>query len=229
MQLDDRKQLFLKLIVENYIATAEPIGSQFLVEKGKLDVSGATARNEMHALEEEGYLTHPHTSAGRIPTEAGYRYYVEHIIEPTTLKKRVQTDLENTVRGDGKSADLIKMVARYIADESSTAVLVAFGSDNVYYTGISQLFQQVEFRDYAETISVSTIFDHCEDHVDDLYEATNQEPVRVLIGQENPLGASCSAVLTRLGGERILTVLGPMRMDYAKNIAMSRFVRELFM
>jgi heat-inducible transcriptional repressor len=229
MQLDERKQLFLKLIVENYIATAEPIGSQFLVEKGRLDISGATARNEMHALEEEGYLTHPHTSAGRIPTEAGYRYYVEHIIEPTTLKKRVQTDLEKTVREHKEGSDTIKMIARYIADESNTAVLVALNTDSVYYTGISQLFQQVEFRDYAETISVSTIFDHCEDHVEDLYEATSQNPVRVLIGQENPLGTSCSAVLTRLSGERILTVLGPMRMDYAKNIAMSRFVRDLFM
>ena len=69
--METRKRELLKLIVENYIETAEPVGSKFLIQRGNISVSAATVRNEMHELEREGYLTHPHTSAGRIPTELG--------------------------------------------------------------------------------------------------------------------------------------------------------------
>ena len=73
--MTERKIKLLKLIIENYIKTAEPIGSKFLANSGDLDVSAPTVRNEMRELESEGFLTHPHTSAGRIPTEEGYRFY----------------------------------------------------------------------------------------------------------------------------------------------------------
>ena len=66
--------------LENYLETAEPVGSSFLVEAEGLELSGATIRNEMRDLEEQGFLTHPHTSAGRIPTELGYKYYIKNII-----------------------------------------------------------------------------------------------------------------------------------------------------
>src|SRR5918992_3636396 len=83
--LDPRSQLILRAVIDEYVVTAEPVGSQTLVDRFKLGVSPATVRNVMAELEAAGYLTHPHTSAGRVPTDAGYRLYVESIAPETSL------------------------------------------------------------------------------------------------------------------------------------------------
>jgi heat-inducible transcriptional repressor len=83
--LTERQRLILALIVRDYTETAEPVGSKRLVEHYKLDLSSATIRNEMVALTEMGYLRQPHTSAGRVPTEEGYRYFVTHVVYPSDL------------------------------------------------------------------------------------------------------------------------------------------------
>src|SRR3982751_118467 len=83
--LDPRSQQILRAVIEEYVTTAEPVGSQTLVERFRLGVSSATVRNVMSELEQAGYLSHPHTSAGRIPTDAGYRLYVESIAPEMSL------------------------------------------------------------------------------------------------------------------------------------------------
>jgi len=83
--LDTRAQAILRAVIEEYVSTATPVGSQALVERYALGVSSATVRNVLAELELGGLLTHPHTSAGRIPTDAGYRYYVESIVENVPL------------------------------------------------------------------------------------------------------------------------------------------------
>lgn len=81
MELGDRKKKILQLIVESYIETAEPVGSRYIAKKNDLSLSPATIRNEMADLEEMGYLEQPHTSAGRVPSQAGYRFYVDQLME----------------------------------------------------------------------------------------------------------------------------------------------------
>ena len=88
--LDDRKLAVLKAIVTDYVASREPVGSKALVERHRLDVSSATVRNDMAVLEEEGYITQPHTSAGRIPTDKGYRFFVDRL---ATIKPLSPADL----------------------------------------------------------------------------------------------------------------------------------------
>jgi heat-inducible transcriptional repressor len=83
--LDDRKTAILSAVVQEYIATAQPVGSSHIAEAPSINVSSATVRNEMAHLEHEGYLTQPHTSAGRIPTDKGYRYFVDHLTTPGRL------------------------------------------------------------------------------------------------------------------------------------------------
>src|SRR5436853_7071710 len=78
-ELDERKQAILRAIVEQYVETAQPVGSQSVTQTTGLGVSAATVRNEMSILEREGFIAQPHTSAGRIPTDLGYRYYVDHV------------------------------------------------------------------------------------------------------------------------------------------------------
>src|SRR5512145_2545112 len=83
--LSDRQKLILTLVIHEYIRTAQPVGSNFLVQNYRLDMSSATVRNEMAALTEMGYLRSPHTSAGRIPTEEVYRYFVGRLLQDTEL------------------------------------------------------------------------------------------------------------------------------------------------
>ena len=94
--IQSRKDRILGIVVSQYIKTITPVGSHFITEEFNLDVSPATVRNILAELEEEGYLTHPHTSAGRLPTQRGYRYYVDHLMNEIQLleeeKKRIQLE-----------------------------------------------------------------------------------------------------------------------------------------
>src|SRR5712675_310213 len=78
-ELDERKAAILRSIVEHYVASAQPVGSQTVTQTAGLGVSAATVRNEMSVLERDGFIVQPHTSAGRVPTDHGYRYYVDHL------------------------------------------------------------------------------------------------------------------------------------------------------
>jgi heat-inducible transcriptional repressor len=88
--LDDRKTAILSAVVNEYIATAQPVGSQHIASASGIGVSSATVRNEMAVLEQEGYLTQPHTSAGRIPTDKGYRFFVDHLATPNRVDAATQ-------------------------------------------------------------------------------------------------------------------------------------------
>jgi len=124
--LSDRRQAVLGLVVRQYIATATPVGSKTIVEQYGLDVSSATIRNEMACLEEQGYLTHPHTSAGRMPTEKGYRYFVERLMGEAELPLAEQ----RTIRHQFHQARLdleqwMRLAAAVLARTAHSTSLVA--------------------------------------------------------------------------------------------------------
>ena len=119
---DDRRLAVLGAIVEDYVATHEPVGSRALVERHSLGVSPATIRNDMAALEDEGYIAQPHTSAGRVPTDKGYRLFVDRLagVKPLSLAERraIQTFLEGAVDLDdviGRTVRLLAQVTRQVA------------------------------------------------------------------------------------------------------------------
>ena len=99
MNLDERKKKILSSVVEDYIESAEPVGSKTLVEKYHLDYSSATIRNDMKILEEEGYLEQPHISAGRIPSTKGYRYYVDNLMKERKLSMMDIDYINSTING----------------------------------------------------------------------------------------------------------------------------------
>lgn len=226
--LEKRQEQLLKLVVESYIKTAQPIGSKFLADLGELDVSGATIRNELSDLEKEGFLTHPHTSAGRIPTEQGYKYYVEHLAEKTAVAKMYEENAQKIIGAGLEMEGALKELAKLSAAYSQNAIIIAFGKDRIYYTGISYLFAQPEFENVNQTIRVSSIFDHCEEHVPGLFEMVGESDSTILIGSENPFGAVCSTVLVRMNDDILIALLGPTRMDYGKNIGMVHYLKDLF-
>lgn len=225
--LDERQHTLLGLVIDQYIETTQPVGSKLLSGEGQVDLSAATIRNEMRDLEEAGLLTQPHTSAGRVPTEKGYRYYVDHVLEETELpasKRKAIKDIADKIP-DKKSC--IKRVGHFVAEESQSAVIIAFNRDTLYYTGIAHLFAQPEFRDYSYTLSMSSMFDHCEHTVSGLYETPRDREPSILIGSENPFGDNCSALSIFCPQQTLFAILGPLRMRYRRGLELLRYIQEI--
>lgn len=123
--LTERRQKLLQFIIDEYVSTAQPVGSNTLVEKYGLPVSAATIRSEMSCLEEDGYITHPHTSAGRVPTDLGYRYYVEALMR----EEQVPGELQHTIRHQFHQAareleEWAKLAAAIMAARLNNAAVV---------------------------------------------------------------------------------------------------------
>jgi transcriptional regulator of heat shock response len=224
--LTERQSNILGLVVDNYIKTAEPVGSKFLVENTSLDMSGATIRNEMRELEEMGYLNHPHTSAGRVPTELGYRYYITNVMQPVLPKKKVQDELLAIKQNQTKVQEQYKETAKYLASYMGGAVIVSFSDETLYYTGLSNLFSQPEFHDFARTIALSAVFDECEQYMIEVLDQVQIHGPSVMLGSNNPIGDSCGTVVLKVDGNVIVAV-GPMRMPYRKTVGILEFLRHL--
>src|SRR5262245_46706427 len=129
MDLDERKAAILRAIVEEHVATAQPVGSQTVARSRGLDVSSATVRNEMTILEREGYIMAPHTSAGRIPTDLGYRYFVDHFTQqgglPVSQRRAVSDFFTLFTSANQVLDDLLHETSHLLARVSShTAVVV---------------------------------------------------------------------------------------------------------
>ena len=107
MGLALRKEKILSAVIESYIRSGEPIGSKALLEETDLNVSSATIRNELKALDDEGYLHQPHTSAGRVPTKKGYRYYIDNLMKPGILPERLRENMERNIRSTGGNPESI--------------------------------------------------------------------------------------------------------------------------
>lgn len=225
--MDPRKEHILQLVIEEYVRTAEPIGSNFLVEKAGLDVSGATVRNELRDLEEAGYLTHPHTSAGRIPTEAGFRYYIQRLMKPSHPSKRMGAELEQIVERESKKIERLKATARLIANETKNAVIVAWNNDSLYYTGLAHLFSQPEFQNVTLTINISAVFDQFEHRIGDIYDAVEPGKIKILIGSENPIGNDCGTVVVRDSRNNLFAIVGPIRKDYNEQAGIVEFLQGI--
>lgn len=138
MELDERKVKILKAIVSNYLETGEPVGSRTISKYTDLNLSSATIRNEMSDLEDMGYICQPHTSAGRIPTDMGYRFYVDSIMEE---KIETEAERENLLERVDKMEKMLKQVARVLAANTNYATLVTMPQYNntVKFIQLSQV------------------------------------------------------------------------------------------
>ena len=124
--LDDRKLAVLKAIVTDYVASREPVGSKALVERHRLDVSSATVRNDMAVLEEEGYIMQPHTSAGRIPTDKGYRFFVDRLATIKPLSPAERTAIQKFLVGALDVDDLVTRTVRLLAQLTHQVAIVQY-------------------------------------------------------------------------------------------------------
>ncbi len=224
--MDPRQQQILQAILESFIKTAAPVGSRFIYETYRFGVSPATIRNEMMALEEEGYIAQPHTSAGRVPTSRAYRLMVDQIQPDRHLFARVRQDL-NRVRKQYLLQRTKERLYEAVAILAAATQNVSFATlpelERVFYVGVGNILKKPEFSsDPAATTRVVETLEH------DLYDALCGLDLRpegaVYIGEENliPEFQSCSLLAIPYGHngfKGVLGILGPTRMDYAYNLA----------
>src|SRR3990170_694177 len=123
--LSERQSRILELVVREYVEAASPVGSQLIYRKHRLNASPATIRNEMADLEEQGYLTHPHTSSGRVPTEHGYRYYVESLMQEEELLWEEQQTIRHQFHQIERGQDAwVHLAASILAQTVGNAAVV---------------------------------------------------------------------------------------------------------
>mgnify|MGYP000970683890 FL=1 len=123
LELDDRKVSILKAIIQNYMETGEPVGSRTISKLPDLKISSATIRNEMSDLEDMGYIVQPHTSAGRIPSDKGYRFYVDNILKEKQLELDEFKDL--MLQKVDRLELVLKQMAKLIATNTNYAALIS--------------------------------------------------------------------------------------------------------
>ena len=215
--MTDRQEKILAAIVEQYAEVAVPVGSSLLARA--FGVSSATIRSEMAELERLGYIDQPHTSAGRLPTDGGYRYYVNQIAETDKIQKpkdRAERALAARVSGGGLPEQTIRNVVDTLVELTHNLGLATIG-EQLYMSGLSNLFGQPEFMHTGQVQEVARLLDNLEPW---LYEAAPNEPLSVYIGRENPIGrsAGCSLIISRFrspfSDSSYIGVLGPTRQSY---------------
>lgn len=219
--MTDRQAKILSAIIEQYAEVAVPVGSTLLAKA--FNVSSATIRSEMVELEKQGFIKQPHTSAGRIPTDKGYRYYVNQIPQKADkLQPRAERALAARVSGAGLPEQTIRNAVDTLVELTHNLGLATIG-DQLYMSGLSYLFGQPEFINRGQVQQVASLLDNLEPW---LNEAAPNEPLSVYIGRENPVGASagCSLVISRFrspfSDRSYIGILGPTRQNYRDVMAL---------
>ncbi len=226
--MTERQQKILQAIVEQYAEVASPVGSTLLAKV--FDVSSATVRAEMADLERQGYITHPHTSAGRIPTDKGYRYYVNHLNakDEPPVERRAEKALAARAISGGVPERIIRNTVDTLVELTHNLGLATIG-DQLYMSGLSNLFGQPEFMNGTQVREVARLLDNLEPW---LYEAAPNEPLSVYIGKENPIGrtAGCTLIMSRFrspySDRSYIGVLGPTRQSYRDVMTLVRRAGE---
>lgn len=229
--ISTRQESLLEAIISEYTASAKPVSSGQLADHERLDVSPATVRNDMAALEEAGYLQQPHTSAGRIPTEMAWRWFVKRVAPEVMVGKRERDHLEAVAKTHHDSEqDMLRKLAKALAEIIEEAVIIAFDKTDTYYTGLSNLFQQPEFEDINVLQNLSKVVDHLDEVMARMYGHVGND-VSVLVGRDNPFSTSCGTLLGRYTMAKrpsgVIAFLGPMRQEYGEHIAIMRYTQSL--
>lgn len=223
--LSDRRQIILRALIEEYIENAVPVGSRTIADNYDLSISSATIRNDLSALEMSGYLTQPHTSAGRIPTDAGYREFVDEILSEHDYEQDNNEYSETISKIRNSASEIDEMLAKIsseIANLTDCLALVCPAYDSNYHIekrGITKLMQQPEFESSEKLLPIMEILEDDSILFKVVEEGAEKGEVRVRIGRENKRDnlRSTSIVSGTFGSGAdvgIVAVIGPTRMNY---------------
>lgn len=232
--LTQRQVEILRAIIEEYIQTADAVGSETLEKKHNLSASPATIRNEMVRLEEFGYIKKPHSSAGRVPTPAGMKFYVNElmkerelsVVEEVALKEKVWDYREREQR-------FLKEVTRLLAEKTKALAVATTDEGEMYASGYANILDMPEFYDIDVTKTLLTVLDEYE-YFHNLCSNTNtEEDTYILLGDDlgNKLRGPYGLVFTKFMtpnqhiGE--VGVIGPVRLNYVSIVPTVRYIGNL--
>lgn len=232
--LTQRQIEILRTLIEEYIETATPVGSETLEKKHNLSASPATIRNEMVALTKLGYLKKPHTSAGRIPTPNGMKFYVDQLMKEKELSLAEEVGVKEKLWDLRESEQqFMKALTRSLADKTKTLAVVTTEEGAVFCSGYANILDMPEFFDIDVTKCLLSAIDEV-DYFGNLFATIVEEKdVHVLLGDElgPKLKGPYSFVYTHyetpkhLAGE--VGVLGPTRLNYTSVVPTVRYFGDL--
>ena len=232
--LTARQTQILKNLIDEYITTADPVGSEALEKKYSLGVSPATIRNEMAALIKTGYLKQPHTSAGRVPTPKAMKFYIEQLMEEKkmTLAEEVKAR-EGVWDARENIYDLMEEATRALAEKTKSLAIASLAEGKVWHSGYANVFANPEFSDLQASISLFSFLEEVKRMQELFFERmTGASAVEVIFGEE--LGWSdldyigVCGTRFRIGDkEGGLAVIGPARLSYPRVIPVLKYFRSL--
>lgn len=225
MKITGRQEQILDRIVNDYIDLAKPISSEFLEKKHDFRISPATIRIEMQKLTSKGYLFQPHTSAGRIPTDKGYRFFVDHLFKGEIPEFEDLFEIENIFQKTRK--DIFKLASRltrFLAEQSSSfTILNLLGRGLFWKEGWKEILKEPEFKEKDIIFDFAELLENFEKNIKDL--KINSE-IKIYIGKESPFkkAKDFSIISSKCclpnEEEALLSLLGPKRMPYQRNISL---------
>lgn len=233
-ELTSRQKELLSAIIQEYVESAEPVGSEGLAQKYNLGVSPATLRNEMAVLTEAGFLQKPHVSAGRIPTDFGFRFYIKNlmqeqeipVVNEVAIKQRVWANRHDPER-------MLQSAVKSLADESQNLSLAATNEGRVYAAGAVHVLRHPEFYDIDLTRAVLHLLDQFDLIIEIFSKLPPEQELGILLGEEMGLSSMspCGLVFTRFslprGVQGEIGVLGPVRLEYPRVVPLVRYFGEL--
>jgi len=231
----ERKEIVLGIVVDNYIRTVTPVSSGLIAKKYTLDLSSATIRNILSELEAEGYLTHPHTSAGRIPTQVGYRYYVDRLMNQIGLleeeKKRIKMEYQTQIT---ELENLLEKTSEVISDLTNYTSIISIDGcpDKLFYRGTSYIVGYPEIDSLNKIKYILSALEEKE-RILAIINRDLEKRIQIYIGAELECSNidGCSLVVSRYRTEKgpsgRLAVLGPTRMNYSKVISALDYFSDL--
>jgi len=230
---DSRRKEVLRAVIELYLQTARPVSSESLLEQRKFNLSSATIRNVFKDLENKGFLTHPHTSAGRVPTDLGYRFYINDLMERVELSNDEKKIIEQFFRYNlARGNDAFENASRILSNFTHYAGIASHKDKNsVYYCGLGYLLEQPEFHNLDEIRSIFRVLE--EDRLLDLMRRQMEKEIEVVIGCECNFTemSNCSLIVCECedsNGELAkVALLGPKRMAYKRVIPMMDYIANL--
>ena len=236
MHIAGRQHDILNAVIRQYIDTAHPVSSRDVASYTDFAVSPATVRSDLAELASGGFLYQPHTSAGRIPTEQGYRFFVDHLEpEDMMLASKEKKNIADAFRRTAAD-EFAHELARALSEIAGTfAVARASGPDSWHTAGFAEIFAEPEFRDADYVKSFGKFADRMEDEMEALFDGMEnalREDVQILIGGENPrqcaqhFGMTLSYWRHPKGFHGFAALVGPKRTDYPRHRAALSAMRE---
>jgi transcriptional regulator of heat shock response len=231
-ELTQRQAKILAAIVKLNCETGQPVASRDLVEKYDFGISSATIRNEMADLEDLGYIHQPHTSAGRVPTDEGFRYFVNQLMDKVKLTLREQETLrQEIIKLQMVNAEIGRRLAKMLSSHTAQASF-AILPEEVSAVGLSNILDnnQLPAEDAKE---IAQFFDRLDEYADDMLKDYADGEARAFIGKELKLSkrSDYSMIVSGLtlpsGKKGVIGLIGPKTMQYPKNLSLMEYIAKL--